>query len=316
MRVLITGGTGYLGRAVVNGFATAGHEPIVLSRSASRSNLPSRTIDADVRDPDAIGRAAEGCDVICHLAALVSLWRPRSLDFDDVNVGGLRNALAVSRARDVPLIYTSSFLALPPRGRDVPVTANDYQRTKVLAEREAEAAVQSGARVVRLYPGVIYGPGVASEGNLVGRLIGDHLEGRLPGIVGAERIWSCAWIEDVAEAHVHAAERAPAGATYALGGENVPQMRIFDIVEQLAGTRRPRRIPVRVALAIGLIEEARARITHSPPLLTRGAVEIFKHDWPLDSTAATRDLGYRVRPLAEGVERLLASRRTRPGEPR
>jgi nucleoside-diphosphate-sugar epimerase len=308
MRVLVTGGTGYLGRAVVRAFAAAGHEPVVLARSASRSGLPTPTIDGDVRDLATIDRAAEGCEVICHLAALVAVWRARAEDFDDVNVGGLRNVLQVTARRGLRLIHTSSFLALPPSGQSTPILANDYQRTKVIAEREADMAARSGAALVRLYPGVIYGPGVASEGNLVGRLVDDHLGGRLPGIVGAGRIWSCAWIDDVAEAHVRAAEGAAPGTMYALGGENLPLMRVFEIVEARTGTPRPRRIPSGVALAIGAVEEARARLFHSPPLLTRGTVEIFGHDWPLDSRAAERDLGYRVRPLAEGMERLLASR--------
>ncbi|MGH9174400.1 MAG: NAD-dependent epimerase/dehydratase family protein [Vicinamibacterales bacterium] len=308
MRVLVTGGTGYLGRAVVRALTAAGHEPVVLAREASRSGLPARTIDADIRDAAAIDRAAEGCDVICHLAALVALWRARREDFDEVNVGGLRNVLEVTARRGLRLIHTSSFLALPPSGRSTPIVANDYQRTKVIAEREADAAAKSGASIVRLYPGVIYGPGVASEGNLVGRLVEDHLAGRLPGIVGANRIWSCAWIEDVAEAHVRAAERAAPGSAYALGGENLPLMRVFEIVEAHTRTARPHRIPSGVATAIGAVEEARARLFHSAPLLTRGAVEIFGHDWPLDSHAAQRDLGYHVRPLAQGMERLLASR--------
>ena len=308
MRVLVTGGTGYLGRAVVEAFAAAGHEPVVMARSASRSGLPVAAVDGDVRDEAAVNGAAAGCEVICHLAALVALWRARSEDFDDVNVGGLRNVLAVTARQGLRLIYTSSFLALPPQGQSTPILANDYQRTKVLAERESDAAARSGAAVVRLYPGVIYGPGVASEGNLVGRLVDDHLTGRLAGVVGAERIWSCAWNEDVAAAHVRAAERAAPGATYALGGENLPLMRVFEIVEARTGARLPRRIPAGIARALGAVEEARARLFHSAPLVTRGAVEIFGHDWPLNSSAAQRDLGYRVRSLAEGMSLLLESR--------
>jgi farnesol dehydrogenase len=185
--------------------------------------------------------------------------------------------------------------------------ANDYQRTKVLAEQHADAAVRGGANVVRLYPGVIYGPGVLSEGNLVGRLVGDYLRGRLPGIVGGDRIWSFAWVDDVAAAYVSAAERAERGSMYQLGGENVPQRRLFELVTARSGTRMPLPIPASLAKAAGVVEELRARLFNSTPLLTRGAVEIFSHDWPLDSRAAERDLAYRIRPLAAGVDELLAS---------
>jgi len=308
MRVLVTGGTGYLGRAVVQALAANGHHPVVFARSASKSGLPGSAIDGDVRDVDALGRAADGCDAICHLAALVSLWQPRRADFDDVNVGGLRNVLAAAEGRHVPrIVYTSSFLARAPRGRELPMEANDYQRTKVAADRLATAAAGSGRPLIRLYPGVVYGPGELREGNLVGRLIDDHLKGRLPGLIGADRPWSYAWIEDVAAAHVAAVERAVPGSAYALGGVNVPQMRVFEIVRSIRGTRLPRRIPFPLARLIGAAEDARAAIFRSPPLLTAGTVEIFREDWSLDSSDAASDLGLRVRPLEEGVAALLST---------
>ncbi len=308
MRVLVTGGTGYLGRAVVQALAGRGHVPVVFARSASSSRLPGFAIDGDVRDAAALARAAVGCDAICHMAALVSIWRPRRADFDDINVGGLRNALAAAERAGVPrFVYTSSFLARAPRGRSGPMDANDYQRTKVAADRVATEAAESGGPVIRLYPGVVYGPGELREGNLIGRLIHDHLNGRLPGLVGADRPWSYAWIEDVAEAHVTAVERAPLGSAYALGGVNVPQMRVFEVVRGIRGTRLPRRIPFPIATALGVAEDARAVIFRSPPLITAGTVAIFREDWSLDSGEAIRDLGFRVRPLEEGVAALLST---------
>ena len=307
MRVLITGATGYLGQAVVRAFAAAGHTVRAYARTASRCALPAERIDGDVRDREALSGAGEGCEVICHLAALVSLWRPRRQEFDEINVGGIKNVLEAARRHATPrVIYTSSFLALPPRDRATPIASNDYQRTKVLAERVAADAAAQGAPIVRLYPGVIYGPGVYSEGNLIGRMVRDHLQGRLPGLVGADRPWSYSWIEDVAAAHVRAAEVAAAGSAYVLGGDNAPQIRVFEIVRELKGKRLPLRIPFPVATAIGAMEDARAAIFRRPPLLTRGTVEIFRHDWSLDSTAAIRDLGLGIKPLREGVERLLS----------
>ena len=108
---------------------------------------------------------------------------------------------------------------------------------------------------------------------------------------------------------VAAAERARGGATYSLGGENLPQMRIFEAIESMTGRRKPMRIPASIANALGALEEYRARVFGASPLVTRGAVEIFRYDWPLDSSAAARELGYRVRPLVEGIDLLLKSRR-------
>ena len=306
MRVLVTGGTGYLGQAIVRALVARGHEPVVFARSAAASGLPGRLVDGDVRDRAALDRAADGCDAICHSAALVSLWRRRRMDFDELNVGGLVNVLEVARARRVArIVYTSSFLARPPAGASSPLACNDYQRTKVQADAIAAKAAAAGAPIVRVYPGVVYGPGPATEGNLIGRLVAEHLAGKLPGLIGADRPWSYAFVDDVAAGHVAALERADAGGQYVLGGENAPQMRVFEIVRELTGRPLPRRIPFALAAMAGALEEARAAIGRTPPRLTRGAVAIFRHDWSLDSSRAIHALGYRVTPLSTGLSRTL-----------
>ena len=318
MKVLVTGGTGYLGRAVVSALAARGHALVIFARSASRSGLPGAAIDGDIRDRAALERAAAGCDAILHSAALVSIWRRRREDFDDINVGGLRNVLAVATTLRTPrVLYTSSFVALPPRGSTEPLLANDYQRTKVVADRIADEAVRDGCPLIRVYPGVVYGPGSLTEGNLVGRLIADHLKHRLPGLVGPENLWSYAYVDEVAAGHCAALERGRIGGRYALGGENAPQRRVFELVQQLTGRRPPPRIPFPVADLMGAAEELRVTIFGGTPLLTRGAVEIFRHDWSLDSHEAVRDLGYTLTPLAEGVKQMLLSIRqaTTPVDP-
>ena len=317
MKVLVTGGTGYLGRAVVSALAARGHDLVVFARTASRSGLPGTTIDGDIRDRAALERAAAGCDAISHSAALVSIWRRRHEDFDDVNVGGLRNVLAVAGALGTPrVLYTSSFVAIPPKGRTEPLVANDYQRTKVAADRLADEAVRGGAPLVRVYPGVVYGPGSFTEGNLVGRLIADHLAHKLPGLVGPENRWSYAYVDDVAAGHCAALEHGRVGGRYALGGENAPQRRVFEIVQRLTGRRPPLRIPFPVADLLGAAEEMRVTLFGGTPLITHGAVDIFRHEWSLDSAEAVRELGYTITPLEDGVARTVSAiHGGRPGRP-
>jgi nucleoside-diphosphate-sugar epimerase len=158
-----------------------------------------------------------------------------------------------------------------------------------------------------VYPGVIYGPGPFTEGNLVGRLIADHLRRRLPGLVGPENPWSFAYIDHVAAGHCAALERGLPGGRYLLGGENESQSHVFGIVQRLTGRARPRRIPFGLARALGLAEELRVTVFGGTPLITRGAVEIFRHDWSLDSHVAVREIGYTMTPLEEGVRRTVAS---------
>ena len=308
MRVLVTGGTGYLGSAIVRALDRAGHVPIVFARRASTSQLPGERVDGDVRDTRAVTAAAAGVDAICHSAALVSVWRRDRSEFDAINIGGLQSALVALRTHHLPrLVYTSSFLALPPSDSPQTLTANDYQRTKVAARDIVRRAAADGLPIVTVYPGVVYGPGPATEGNLVGRLMQDHLQGRLPGLVGGERSWSYAYVDDVAEAHVAALTAPDPGREYALGGVNAPQRAPFEYLHRVKKTRMPRRIPYALATVAAIVEEARAAVSGRPPLLTRGVVKIFQHDWTLDSAAAVRDLRLHVTPLDEGLERTVAS---------
>jgi nucleoside-diphosphate-sugar epimerase len=308
MRVLVTGGSGYLGGAIVKALAGAGHEPIVFARRARTAGLPGRAVEGDVRDRGAVLAAAQGADAIVHTAALVSQWQAVPALFDDINVGGLEVALDVARSLGISrTIYTSSFLALPPAGRSDPLLANDYQRSKVRALALARDAARSGLPMTTLIPGVVYGPGAITEGNLINTLVRDHYARRLPGIVGAGHTWSFAYIDDVADAHVRAlTPPLSRGAEYLLGGVNAPQIRIFELMRKRVGTPLPRRIPFAAASAAGWIEERRAAITRWPPRITRGAVNILRYDWPMDSTRSVDELNYRMTPLENGLNALFS----------
>ena len=307
MQVLVTGSTGYLGRAIVRALDRAGHAVVAYSRSASASGLPATTVDGDIRDAAGVARAARDCNAIVHAAALVAVWRRQSREFDDINVGGLANVLEAARQHGIPrIVYTSSFLAQPPGDYRGVSAWNDYQRTKALASQAADRAVAQGAPLICLYPGVIYGPGRMTDGNLVGKMIADHLAGRLPGLVGSDRIWSFAYVEDVAAAHVAAIERGQIGGRYFLGGENAPQMRAFDIVREITGRPLPRRLPGWLASCAALVDELRATWLGSTPQLTTGTLEILLHDWPLDSTRAEQELGYQVTPLRDGIANIVS----------
>jgi farnesol dehydrogenase len=147
-------------------------------------------------------------------------------EFDRINLGGLENVLgaaATSGARRI--LYVSSFIALGPtergRGGVLDETAeprerrwiNDYERTKTRADASARRAIELGAPLSVVYPGVIYGPGELTEGNIVVRHILDLAHGRLPALLGRpERRWNYAFVDDVAEGVVHRRARATCSA--------------------------------------------------------------------------------------------------------
>jgi nucleoside-diphosphate-sugar epimerase len=143
-------------------------------------------------------------------------------------------------------------------------------------------------------------------------MIADHLNGRLPALIGpADRRWSYAFVEDVAEGHALALEKGLSGDRFVLGGENATLARLFDLVREITGVAPPRhRIPYGLATAIGRAQWLWAELTGHPPQLTHGEVGVFREEWACDSARAVREIGYEWRPLAEGLRDTLRWLRT------
>lgn len=319
MKVLLTGGTGFLGRTVARSLAARGHDLRVLARAGSNlDGLPpgATIVRGDVTDLDSLQRAAEGCGALLHLAALVKIWVPDPERFPAVNVGGLRNALRAAASAGARLVYTSSFIAVGPAGpepadesRVHPMTGfrNAYERTKAEADVIAREAAAGAQDVVILYPGVVYGPGDMTEGNLVARLVSDHLSGRLPALVGpGNRLWSYSYVTDVADGHALALEKAKRGERYFLCGENATLTQLFALVHEMTGVAPPRwHMPYGLATALGRGMWLWAELTGLPPQMTQGEVGVFREHWAYSSQKAERELGYRSRPLREGLRATL-----------
>ena len=320
MKVLVTGATGYLGGRVASRLAAAGHEVRALVRDPSRWTRAGDDIEivaGDVTDAAAFAGAAKGCAAVLHAAALVRSWVRNRSEYDRVNLGGFRNAVLAARQADSKLVYVSSFIALGPTDgatfdEDMPRATtsfhNDYERTKWAADQAARALARDGFPIVRLYPGVVYGPGERTAGNHVVSLLLQHARGRLPGYLGKGDLRQCfAYVEDVSSGLVAAVERAAPGSGYVLGGENRTARELFAAFESAAGIAAPRRsVPFWVAGIVGKVQRWRAELTNVPPELTDEVVAIYRHEWAYSSTRAERDLGYRITPLAEGIARTVA----------
>lgn len=320
MRVLVSGVTGFLGGRVAAALAAAGHQVRGFVREPSRWTSRPPGADAavgDVTDAQAFGRAAEGCEAIVHAAALVKVWVKDASRFDRVNVGGFSNALEASRASGARLVYVSSFFALGPTDgtefdEDTPHPGlgpfNDYERTKLAADRLAREAAAAGLPVVRLYPGVIYGPGALTEGNHVVLTLLQHARGKLPGMLGpGDRRWSFSYVDDVADGVVAATARARAGAAYLLAGDNRTLNDLFALFARETGIAPPRiRIPYGAAAVIGRLQRLGAEWFGIAPQLTEREVEIYRHEWAYRSERAIGELGYVARPLEDGVARTVA----------
>lgn len=318
MKILLTGGTGFLGRRIAAELAPRHELRLLVRPGSSRERFPAGVEFAagDVTDRASLDRALDGCDAVVHAAALVKILAP-SEQFDRINVGGLENLLAaVQESGSVQkIVHVSSFMALGPTergpGGELDESAdvgdrtwiNDYERTKATADRRARAAIASGAPLVVVYPGVIYGAGELTEGNIVVRHILDLIHRRLPALLGKpERRWNYVHVEDVARGVALALEKAQTGTRYVLGGENVRQDRFYELVAKATGAKIPTmRMPDAVAKLSGALMKAGARLTGGTPKLTPDLVEVYRHDWAYRSARAEAELGYTWRPLEQGL---------------
>ncbi len=330
MKILVTGGTGFLGRRAVAALAPRHELRLLVRPSASRDGFPAGVGFAagDVTDRASLAAAMAGQDAVLHAAALVKILAPAA-QFDRVNVGGLDNALAAAEEAGIGrFLYVSSFIALGPTERgpggvlDESAPAadpaagaaggrrwiNDYERTKALADRLARRAAAAGAPVAVVYPGVIYGPGEMTEGNLVVRHVLDLVHKRLPALLGRpERRWCYVHVDDVADGIRRALEQPAFGGRFVLGGENVALGDFYALVEKLTGVAVPtRRLPDGLAKGLGAIQKTFARLTGGTPALTPDLVEVYRHDWAYSSERAKTALGYAPRSIAQGLGETIA----------
>jgi farnesol dehydrogenase len=325
VKVLITGATGYLGGSVASVVAAAGHEVTALCRPGREGSLPSgcRAVIGDLRDRASLHRALDGSDALIHMAAMVQKWSRDRAAFDRINVEGTEAVLAAASQAGVRrILYTSSIVALGPTA-DAPANESsprttdrfctDYERTKWLGLQVVRARAAAGQPIVILYPGVVYGPGAPTEGNLLRDTLSDFVRGRLRARLGRGDLRICyAFAEDVARGHLLALERGIVGQGYILGGENATQDDIFAHLKALTGLESPPlTVPYWAAEAMGSLLVLAAHLTGRPPSVTPGVVATFRHPWAYDSARAEREIGYTITPLREGLRRTLES--PRPG---
>jgi len=314
--VLLTGATGYLGSQIARELANRGAPFRALVRDPARAPAQCEVVAGDLLDVDALKRALVGVDRVIHTAALVKMWVRDRREFQRVNVDGLKALLGTAAEAGVQrVVYTSSFIALGPSAdanageglRHCGGFSNEYEESKARALEWLRAEGFGKFPVLALLPGVIYGPGPRTEGNLVGGMIEQYLAGKFPGLLGSgDQRWSFAFNADVVAAHLAALERGSPGQEYVLGGDNRSLNEFFRLLAELSGVGRPvRHLPLAAGKIVGALELACAELFGRPPRLTPGVVEIFKHDWVYSSMKATRELGYRVTPLEEGLRKTI-----------
>ena len=320
--VLVTGGTGFLGRRLVERLLAEGRAVTVLARRPAPDLAARgvRFVSAALDDAPAVAAACAGQSTIFHVAAKVGIWG-RYDDFFRTNVLGTRALLAGARAHGVRFFVHTSTPSVVYNGRDL-AGANEslplttacpaaYPLTKAIAEREVLAANGPELRTVALRPHLIWGVG---DPHLVPRILARARAGRLRIVGGGRNRVDMVHVTNAVDAHLlaeAALERAAAGRAYFItNGEPVVLWDwINDLLRALGECPIEKRLPLGVAAAIGAVCEAAWRclpLKGEPPMTRFVAAELAKDHW-FNLSAAKHDLWYAPRvSMAEGTEELVA----------
>lgn len=314
MKVLVTGGTGFVGLHSVRALLAAGHTVKLLARDPAR--VPSKDLEVargDVIDAGAVAKAVAGCDAVLHCASVYSLqWKKRA-EMRRINVAGTRIVLEAAIAAGCnPVVHVSSLVALlggAPRGAaltaDGPVgdPYGVYARTKRDSEIVARELQAQGHPVVITYPGGVWGPEDPYFGES-SRIAQQMARGLVPLTTTGR--FAVVHVGDVASVHAALMKRHERPARYPAFGHAVRHCDLQRMVCEAAGVRRTN-LPVPPLVAImglplfALVGALGVHWANSPD----GAYLTWR-DHPVDNGASERELGVSFRPVEDSVRDTVA----------
>jgi dihydroflavonol-4-reductase len=315
VRVLVTGGTGFIGSQLAAALVGRGDSVRVLRRANSGlvtlEGLPVDHAIGDILDPQAVASAVEGCEWVFHVAGLSSYWRAQREEIYRVNVEGTRIVMeACLRAGVRRVVHTSSVgaIGIPPEGTvgdentafDRTSASFAYADSKHRAEAEVRRAVERGLPAVIVNPGVVIGPGdhYLISGSIVVEVSRRWLPAVPPGGV------CTADVDAVIQGHIAAARSGRVGERYILGGENLSYLQIAATVAAIAGKTAPHRtLPSQALPLLGTVVDTMNRASSRPPMVSGEQIRLSARNVFFDSGRAVRELGYPVLPFRQAAEK-------------
>jgi dihydroflavonol-4-reductase len=313
-RVFVTGGSGVVGRSLVERLVARGDEVVALARSSDAEAKLTATgaatlVSGEIFDEDALVRGMHGCSTVFHVAGVNALCVADPRPMLRANVEGPPLVVRAAARAGVPrLVHTSSSATIgeatgeigredsPHRGSYLSV----YERSKTEGERAALAAGrEAGVEVVCVNPSSVQGPGRVSG---TGRFLLAFLDGRLKSFVQTNI--SLVDIDDCAEGHVLAGERGVAGERYLLNGMTLTMSEALELAADVAGVERsPRLLPRPVATAGAFLVEGGFKLARRHPPVCREMVRTLLHGHRYDGSRAERELGLRYTDPRETLRR-------------
>jgi dihydroflavonol-4-reductase len=310
---LVTGATGFVGWHVARRLLDRGESVRALVRDPARLRELDgvEAVTGDLRDPESLKTAVEGCGVVYHVAADYRLWTRDPQEMYRSNVEGTRNLLSAARRMGVErVVYTSTVgaIGIPKDGigdEQIPVGIEDmqgpYKRSKFLAEKVALEFAGEGFPVVIVNPTAPVGDHDFKP-TPTGKMLVDFVRGAMPAFLDTGL--NVVDVRDVAAGHVAACERGRVGERYILGAENLTLEKIFGLLAEAIGKPAPKiRIPYAVAYAAGVVSTAWAGVTGKEPLAPLDGVKMARKKMWVRHDKAARELGYAPGPAAGALER-------------
>jgi dihydroflavonol-4-reductase len=310
--VLVTGASGFLGWHVARLLTERGYSVRALVRPGSRlGELEAEPVTGDLRDPQSIERAVEGCSLVFHVAADYRLWAKDPRELYRSNVDGTRSLLEAARRAAVErVVYTSTVgcIGIPHEGfgdENTPVSlddmAGDYKRSKFLAEQVALEFARGGFPVVIVNPTAPVGDHDVKP-TPTGQTVLDFLNGKMPAFIDTGL--NIVDARDTAAGHLLACERGRLGERYILGSENLTLAQILQLLAKITGRKAPTlRLPYAVAYCAGVCSTAWAEVTGVPPRVPLEAVRMARKKMWVTHEKARRELGFQPAPAETALRR-------------
>ena len=313
MTVLITGASGHIGANLVRALIEKKQATRCLVHKDVRAieGLPTEKVSGDIRDLESLCRAFEGIDTVYHLAANISLNLDSWKRLEETNVTGTHNVVeACLRTGVRRLVHFSSIHAFQREPLTHPVDETNplvdslkvppYDRSKAAGTREVRKGIEKGLDAVIIHPTAVIGP-YDYQPSYLGEAILMMAKGKLPSLVKGGYDWVDA--RDVAWGAIAAAEKAPTGSAYLLGGQWVSLADLAELVGELTGTKCTKFVcPLWIANVGAVYFKGVSKLNGKQPLYTSMSLRALQDNRNISHDKAGRELGYQPRPFRDTLE--------------